>query len=105
MRYFYGVLFLLNLGLFSGVVLAASDNEPTSVYDKLELKNGDVIQGINGQPINDPKKAFEMISELKQSASMQIERDGEQQTVHIEQSAPKVVDESDSGDSAKNARE
>jgi general secretion pathway protein C len=37
---------------------------PGSIYDKLGLQNGDVISGLNGTPINDPGKAFEMLSEL-----------------------------------------
>lgn len=55
---------------------------PGSIYDKLGLKNGDVIVGLNGQPINDPGKAFEMLSELKTSSHMelQVKRDGKQST-------------------------
>jgi general secretion pathway protein C len=51
---------------------------PGSIYDKLGLQNGDVIAGLNGQAINDPGKAFEMLSELKTSShlELQIKRDG-----------------------------
>lgn len=51
---------------------------PGSIYDKLGLVNGDVISGLNGQAINDPGKAFEMLSELKTSPhlELQIKRDG-----------------------------
>jgi len=51
---------------------------PGSIYDKLGLQNGDVIAGLNGQPINDPGKAFEMLSELKTSShlELQLKRDG-----------------------------
>ncbi len=53
---------------------------PGSIYDKLGLQNGDVISGLNGQPINDPGKAFEMLSELKTSnhLELQIKKDGKQ---------------------------
>ncbi|MCM2323722.1 MAG: hypothetical protein NDJ90_10725 [Oligoflexia bacterium] len=51
---------------------------PGSIYDKLGLKNGDVISGLDGQPINDPGKAFEMISRLKDSnhLELQVKKDG-----------------------------
>jgi general secretion pathway protein C len=55
---------------------------PGSIYDKLGLQNGDVISGLNGSPINDPAKAFEMLSELKTSnhLELQVKKDGKQQT-------------------------
>ncbi len=51
---------------------------PGSIYDKLGLQNGDVVSGLNGNPINDPAKAFEMLSELKTSNHMelQVKKDG-----------------------------
>jgi len=51
---------------------------PNSIYDKLGLQNGDVITGLNGQPINDPGKAFEMLSDLKTSnhLELQVKKDG-----------------------------
>jgi general secretion pathway protein C len=56
---------------------------PGSIYDQLGLKNGDVIAGLNGEPINDPSKAFEMLNQLKNSNHMelQIKRDGRQSTL------------------------
>lgn len=38
---------------------------PNSIYDKLGMKDGDVICGINGQAINDPGKAFEIFGQLR----------------------------------------
>ncbi len=51
---------------------------PGSIYDKLGLQNGDVISGINGQPISDPRQAFEMLSDLKTTShlELQIKKDG-----------------------------
>jgi general secretion pathway protein C len=51
---------------------------PGSIYDKLGLQNGDVIAGLNGAPVNDPGKAFEMLSELKTAnhLDLQVKRDG-----------------------------
>ncbi|MEK6577720.1 MAG: type II secretion system protein GspC [Bdellovibrionota bacterium] len=55
---------------------------PGSVYDKLGLKNGDVIAGVNGESINDPGVAFQKLSELKTSSrvELQIKRDGRPST-------------------------
>jgi type II secretion system protein C len=57
---------------------------PGSVYDKLGLKNGDVVAGINGQPLTDPSKAFEFLNSLKEGAShMELQlktSDGKTQT-------------------------
>ncbi|MGZ3699548.1 MAG: type II secretion system protein GspC [Bdellovibrionota bacterium] len=56
---------------------------PGSIYDKLGLQNGDVIAGLNGTPINDPGKAFEMLNELKSGAGhleLQVKRDGRPST-------------------------
>ena len=56
---------------------------PGSIYQKLGLKDGDVIAGLNGNPINDPGKAFEMLSQLKESPHMelQVKRDGRTSTM------------------------
>ena len=45
---------------------------PGSIYEKLGMKNDDVICGINGEPINDPTKAFGFLTELKSAPSIQI---------------------------------
>lgn len=51
---------------------------PGSIYDKLGLKNGDLLCGINGDPINDPGKAFGMLGELKTASHLElcVKRDG-----------------------------
>jgi general secretion pathway protein C len=51
---------------------------PGSIYAQLGLKDGDVINGVNGSPINDPGKAFEMLSDLKTAnhLELQVKRDG-----------------------------
>ncbi len=53
---------------------------PGSIYDKLGLKEGDQITGLNGQAMTDPGKAFEMLNELKTSSHLElgIKRDGKQ---------------------------
>ncbi|MCC7442628.1 MAG: hypothetical protein IT285_13410 [Bdellovibrionales bacterium] len=56
---------------------------PGSIYDKLGLTNGDVIAGVNGEPMADPSKAFEMLNELKSSKHVEIniKRNGKEETL------------------------
>jgi general secretion pathway protein C len=51
---------------------------PGSIYQKLGLKDGDVIAGFNGQPATDPALAFQQLSDLKNQAhlDLQVSRDG-----------------------------
>ena len=51
---------------------------PGSIYDKLGLKNGDIIRGVNGEAIKNPQKAFEMLNDFKSlnSVELEIKRDG-----------------------------
>ncbi|MCM0605386.1 MAG: hypothetical protein KA715_04790 [Xanthomonadaceae bacterium] len=45
---------------------------PGSVYDKIGLKDGEVILGLNNESVNDPAKAFQMLNELKTSNHLEI---------------------------------
>ena len=38
---------------------------PGSIYDRLGLKNNDVVCGINGEKIDNPGKAFELFNTLQ----------------------------------------
>ena len=51
---------------------------PGSIYSKLGLQNGDVIAGVDGEPINDPARAFELLGRLKTAnrLELQVKRDG-----------------------------
>jgi len=44
-----------------------------SIYEKIGLKNGDVIQKINGFEINSPDKAFEVYQKLKDARAINID--------------------------------
>ncbi|MGB9599189.1 MAG: type II secretion system protein GspC, partial [Myxococcota bacterium] len=44
-----------------------------SIYEKIGLKNGDVIQKINGFEINSPDKAFEVYQKLKDAKAINVE--------------------------------
>ena len=56
---------------------------PGSIYDKLGLQNNDAILGMNGEPLSDPSKAFEMLQALKSGAphfELNVKRDGKTMT-------------------------
>jgi general secretion pathway protein C len=46
---------------------------PGSIYEKLGLKENDVICGLNGESINDPAKAFQVLSSLKDPSTRNIQ--------------------------------
>ena len=47
--------------------------KPGSIYSKIGLQNGDVIQKINGYEMNSPDKALEIYQKLKESDNVAIE--------------------------------
>ncbi|MCJ8277344.1 MAG: general secretion pathway protein GspC, partial [Bdellovibrionales bacterium] len=44
-----------------------------SIYEKLGLKRGDIIKGVNGESVDTPQKAMELYQALKSSDSIQLE--------------------------------
>lgn len=44
-----------------------------SIYEKLGLKRGDIIKGVNGEAVDTPQKAMELYQALKSSNSIQLE--------------------------------
>lgn len=53
---------------------------PGSIYQELGLRDNDVILGVDGEPISDPGKAFEMLGMLKTRSNLElnIKRDGKE---------------------------
>ncbi|MBI5526528.1 MAG: general secretion pathway protein GspC [Deltaproteobacteria bacterium] len=47
--------------------------KPDSIYSKIGLQNGDVVQKINGFEMNSPDKALEIYQKLKDSKSVKID--------------------------------
>jgi general secretion pathway protein C len=45
---------------------------PGSIYEKLGLQNGDIIRGANGEPINDPGRALELMQQLKTASQIEL---------------------------------
>ena len=54
-----------------------------SLFDKIGLKNGDIIQQINGIDLNDPSKAMALFGELRNenALNVQILRNKESKTM------------------------
>lgn len=54
-----------------------------SVYEKLGLKNNDILCGVNGESINDPSRAFELMNQLKTASALElcVKRDGQTNTM------------------------
>ncbi len=44
-----------------------------SIYEKLGLKRGDIIKGVNGEPVDTPQKAMELYQALKSADDIQLE--------------------------------
>lgn len=56
---------------------------PNSLYSKIGIQNGDIVQKINGYEINSPDKALEIYSKLKdaQSITVDLVRRGKSKTL------------------------
>ncbi len=46
---------------------------PNSLYKKIGIQNGDIVQKINGYEINSPDKALEIYSKLKSASSISVD--------------------------------
>ncbi len=60
-----------------------SEIVPGSIYEKIGLQNGDVIQKVNSQDVDDPGKFFQLYQGLKNERSISIDllRGGQHQTL------------------------
>lgn len=70
-------------GATNGFVI--SQIEPMSVYDKLGLKDGDVVTAVNGVPLNDAGQAIQTLTALKneKDIELQVVRNGQITTFHM----------------------
>jgi general secretion pathway protein C len=44
-----------------------------SLFDRIGLKNGDIIRSINGTEMNDPSRAVSLLQELRDASDLQVE--------------------------------
>ena len=63
-----------------------SEIVPGSLYEQIGLQNGDVIQKINSQDVDDPAKFFQMYQSLKEERNITIDliRGGQRQSLSYE---------------------
>jgi general secretion pathway protein C len=63
-----------------------SEIAPGSIYEKIGLKNGDVIQKVNSQDVDDPAKFFQLYQGLRTERNIAIDllRNGARQTLNYE---------------------
>jgi general secretion pathway protein C len=66
--------------------LSISRIRPNSIFTKLGLRNGDVVQAIDQTPIQSPDDILSLYEKIKSgsSISIQINRRGQQQTINYE---------------------
>jgi general secretion pathway protein C len=59
---------------------------PGSIYTKIGLRNGDIIQSVNSQTLDDPAKFFQLYQGLKNQRTISIDllRGGQRQTLTYE---------------------
>src|SRR5512147_1652292 len=59
---------------------------PGSIYEKIGLVNGDVIQRVNSQDVDDPDKFFQLYQGLRNERNISIDliRGGQRQTLNYE---------------------
>jgi len=67
-----------NIGFRLGEIVSGS------LYDRIGLKNGDIVQTVNGVRIQNPSQAMAMYQQLKDASSVAVEllRNGQQQTLN-----------------------
>jgi general secretion pathway protein C len=65
---------------------ALSEIEPGSVFDEMGLEEGDVLRSVNGQQMNDPALAMQMMSSLRNAnqISIQVLREGHPTTLNYQ---------------------
>jgi general secretion pathway protein C len=57
-----------------------------SLFDKIGLKNGDIIRSINGNAMNDPAKAMGLMTELKDATNLSVEATRNSQPITLKYS-------------------
>lgn len=54
-----------------------------SLFDRIGLKNGDIIRSINGNEMNDPSKAVTLLQELRDAANLDVDITRNQQPTKL----------------------
>ncbi len=61
-----------------------SEIAPGSVFDEMGFEEGDVLRSVNGQTVNDPGQAMQMLNQLRnqRAINVQVMRDGKPVTLY-----------------------
>jgi len=64
--------------------LALSNIKADSIFAKLGLKDGDIVQGVNNRPIRSPDDILSLYNRLRSGSrvSLQLDREGDQRTIN-----------------------
>lgn len=64
--------------------LAITHIKSSSIFERLGLKNGDIVKGVDGKEIKSPDDVLQMYDKLTMGSevAIEIERDGEEQTIN-----------------------
>jgi general secretion pathway protein C len=57
-------------GAMNGFLL--SEIQPNSIFKQIGLRDGDLLNAVNGQPVNDPGKAMTMLQSLQNQPSITL---------------------------------
>jgi general secretion pathway protein C len=59
------------------------DFQPNSIFSQLGINRGDLIQSVNGEPVDNPQKAMELFNMFKSANNikMKVERGGSSETL------------------------
>ena len=55
----------------------------SSIFDQIGLKNGDIIQSINGTEISDPARALQLFQDLRNERELSVEVQRNRQPVTL----------------------
>ena len=66
--------------------LAVSNIKPRSIFARMGLRNGDVVQGLNGRNIQTPDDVMEVYQRLKSGSrvTVQVMRNGEEKIINYQ---------------------
>jgi general secretion pathway protein C len=71
-------------GVADGLIV--SNIKPNSIFARMGLRNGDIVQGLNGRNIQTPDDVMEMYERLKSGSrlAVQVMRDGEEKIINYQ---------------------
>jgi len=71
-------------GVADGLIV--SNIKPNSIFAKMGLRNGDIVQGLNGRNIQTPDDVMEMYERLKSGSSLAVKvmRNGQEEIINYQ---------------------